>query len=144
MKKKVKEPKNKYFHDKKSFIVGVDMFYVDIVFCINMNEEEILKHLKKICGEDSFNSFNRKELDDWDSDVTAQGRMIPHRGGFLVLLKVRNNKFRRFIADLTHEITHVTHYLLRDRRIPLQEDTEEVYTYLTQYILEEALNKSYT
>jgi hypothetical protein len=127
--------------DKKVFHVSVDMFSVDILFVCNAKEKRAKKFLKKMCGE-NYKRFPKESLEGWNDAVTL-GRMIAFSGGFVVLLKNKDGNFRNFVATAVHEITHVSHYLLRDRRIPLNEDTEEVYTYLTEYITREVLLKLY-
>lgn len=136
-KKKIKRK----WTDKSNFHVSVDMFKVDIVFVCNCNEEETRKALEEACG-DNFGQFKSKHLKGWD-DTNNLGRMIPFMGGFVVLLKQDGGGFRTFVSVMAHEITHVVQYLLRDRRIPLTEDTEEVHAYLTEYITREALLKLY-
>ena len=133
--------KNKVWTDKSDFHVGVDMFKVDIIFVCNCNEKQVKKRLKKACGS-NYPNFKKKYLEGWDDEITM-GRMIPFMGGFIVLLKGTGGGFRTFVSIMVHEITHVAQYLLRDRRIPLTEDTEEVHAYLTEYITREALLKLY-
>ena len=133
--------KNKVWTDKSDFLVRVDMFKVDIVFICNCNEKKTKKALKRACG-DNYSNFKKEQLEGWDDDDHL-GRMIPFRGGFIVLLKGTGGGFRTFISVMVHEITHVVQYLLRDRRVPLTEDTEEVHAYLTEYITREALLKLY-
>jgi len=138
MDKKMK--KKKKWSDKQDFYISVDMFKVDIVFICNCNEKEVKERFKKASG-DNFKHFKKGMTEGWDN-IYNTGRMFSFRGGFVVLLKNEGN-FRRFVANLVHEVTHVTHYLLRDRRIPLNDDTEEIYTYLVEYITEQALIKLY-
>ena len=133
--------KNKVWTDKSDFYVSVDMFKVDIVFVCNCNEKRAKKALKKACGS-NYKDFKKKQLEGWDNDLSL-GRMIPFKGGFIVLLKGDGGGFRTFVSIMVHEITHVVQYLLRDRRVPLTEDTEEVHAYLTEYITREALLKLY-
>lgn len=134
--------KKRKWTDKKSFHMEVPLFKIDIVFMCNLTEIEIPVHLKKICGEKNFKNFKPKIIKGWDS-ITSEGRMLKFMGGNIVLVKNKNGNFREFLSILIHEITHVTHYILRDRRIPLNEDTEEIYCYLTEYITEQALIKLY-
>lgn len=131
----------KQWDDKSNFHVGVDIFKVDIIFVCNCNEEETKEALKEACG-DNYSKFKKKYIKGWNDDIHL-GRMIPFMGGFIVLLKGDGGGFRTFVSIMAHEITHVVQYLLRDRRIPLNEDTEEVHAYLTEYITREALLKLY-
>ena len=132
--------KNKGWTDKQDFSVSVEMFKVDIVFICNCKEKEVKKRLKKASGE-NFKYFKKGMTKGWNN-IENRGRMFSFRGGFVVLLKSEDS-FRHYVANLVHEVTHVTHYLLRDRNIPLNEDTEEIYTYLVEYITEQALLKLY-
>lgn len=133
--------KTPHFWDKKYFVISVDMFNVDVIVLINGSKQENTQWLKRLMGE-KFSFFKEEMLEGWE-DVSTEGRMIPCNAGFIVLLKVEKNRFRKFVGTLVHEMTHVSHYLLRDRRIPLLEDTEEVYTYLVQHLVTEALSKTY-
>lgn len=40
------------------------------------------------------------------------------------------------LGTLVHEIVHASHHLLKCREVPLSEDTEEVYAYLQQFLVE--------
>lgn len=135
------EMKKKDFYTKKNFLVNVDVYKIDIIVFVNGSKNEILKGLKTIIPK-HYKDFNDTELDDWGLDTT-EGRMIPFKGGFIVLLKAKKDYFRKFVGTLSHEMIHVCHYILRERRIPLSEDTEEAYTYLAEHLIRETLNKSY-
>lgn len=135
--------KKKKWTDSKFFIVHVDVYDTDLVFFVDKKEEEIKKNLKKISAENYVN-FKESQLEDWDNSITTYGRMLDFAGGFVVVLKIpKGMGFREFVSIMVHEIVHVTHYLLRNRRIPLTEETEEAHTYLTEFITRQALNKLY-
>lgn len=135
--------KKKKWTEKKTIVITIDMFKTDVVFFIGSTEKDIKKYLIKV-APNTYSDFNKEELSNWDNSEINEGRMIPFGGGFLVLLKPLSKKgFRYFVSVLTHEIIHVSHYLLREKRIPLTEETEEVYTYLADYLLLEVLNKLY-
>jgi hypothetical protein len=134
--------KKNNWDDKKSFHVEVPLFKVDILFLCDLSESEIPVHIKRFAGEENFKEFDQRAIKGWDY-ITNEGRKIDFLGGFIVLVKNKNGNFREFVSILVHEITHVTHYLLRDRRIPLTVHTEELYCYLTEYLTEQALIKLY-
>lgn len=133
--------KKKEWTDTKAFHVSVDMFKVDVVFICNANKEESVKLLKEMCGS-NYTKLSKGSFKGWSVE-TILGRMLQYKGGFVVLLKDSDGNFRTFVSILAHEINHVVCYLLKNRRIPLNEDTEEVYAYLTEYITREALLKLY-
>lgn len=45
------------------------------------------------------------------------------------------------IGTLVHEVTHAAHWLLKQRSVPLSEDTEEVYAYLQEFLFNELVKK---
>lgn len=46
-------------------------------------------------------------------------------------------------GTVVHEAIHLVHYILRRARLPLTEESEEAYTYLTESIVEETLRIIY-
>lgn len=141
MKKKSKKQKD--WDDKRHFVVHVDVYNVDIIFFIDKNENEIKKTLKKLSGI-RYKNFNENHLDNWDKDIKNLGRMCSFMGGFVVMMKPKECKgFRMFTSTLVHELSHVTHYLLRDRGMELSNETEEAYTYLIEFLTREVLMKLY-
>lgn len=137
--------KRKNFWDKKIFSIPVDVYSVDVLVIVNMTGGEAYKAFSKKLLDSAKEVF-RSHCDEWDADLkigTIQGKECPLAGGFVVFLRMDKNYFRRGVGVLVHEMTHVTHYLLRNRRIPLTEDTEEAHTYLVQYLTTEALRHLY-
>lgn len=131
----------KQFWKKRFFIINVDVFGVDILVGINVTRKEVEKYIKKKAPK-KYKIMGDSILENWDDDL-HQGQMIPIGGSYVILLKAHKDYFRKFIGVLTHEVTHATHYLLRERRIPLTEDSEEIYTYLNEYLVKEILYKLY-
>ncbi len=137
--------RRKEFYDTQMIPLHVGVYDVDVFVLINMSGKEFFKKMKPRVKNQGTEQL-KKICDDWDSDYdngVSQGRMFTLMGGFVVFLNVRKGFFRTAIGTLVHELTHVTHYLLRHRRIPLTEDTEEAHTYLVQYLTTEALRRMY-
>lgn len=145
MRKKLRRKKRDYYH-KQLFVLTNHTFSVDILFAVNMTASEISSHakrkgvLKDICG---WIAENTKDWSDDLSSMETRGRMYPMPRGFLVCLKFKKDDFRNSIGNLVHEITHVVHYMLRQRRIPLNEDTEEIYTYAIEDLTKRSLWQLY-
>lgn len=144
--RKGKKPVRKQFWHKQYFVLDVDVFRVQVGVAVNLSEAEI-KHRME---EDGTIAEAMKEvlehLDGWDEmDVRRSGigRLLLAAGAFVVTLKVDKQDFRSAVGILVHEMTHVTQYLLRHRRVPLTEDTEEVHAYLVEYLVEAALREMY-
>jgi len=72
-----------------------------------------------------------------------EGQMYMLEKVFAVRVKLFKDSHRQNLGTITHEITHIVQYILRERRIPLNVDTEEVYAYLTEDLLKKFLFKWY-
>lgn len=88
--------------------------------------------------EDGAKEFLEGEkLDELQAKIKAHGEIpgvravqFPMAGGGSVIW-VKNEES---VGALVHEIVHASHYLLSERAIPLTEETEEVYAYLTEFL----------
>lgn len=129
----------KLWHSTKHFYINIEPFGVDVLFAINTTEKQTTNFLIKSADKNKIPKNLNKMFHDWDTSLTHKGRTISFAGGFIVLLKTDKKAFRYFVSVLTHEITHVIHYMLRDRRIPPTKTTEEIYTYHIQSLLYKAL-----
>lgn len=132
----------KFWHTKL-FILHVAVYKVQVIVCINMTGDEILKRVSKIASASAVKEIIEIASDQNKKDKITQGTMYQLQGGFLVTIRADKNSFRDTVGILVHEMTHVTHYLLRDRRIPLSEDTEEAHTYLVEYLVTQSLKLMY-
>jgi hypothetical protein len=118
------------------------MFKVDVGVAVNLKERDTMKRLRALCDDESMLAEVKSEIDEWDN-ATTLGRMCLMGGGFVVLLRTIDSPFHQIASLVTHEMVHVTQYLLRKRRIPLSEDTEEVHAYLTEHLVGETLARLY-
>jgi len=144
-----KKPKAR-FHDKKLIIV--DMWNCQVALAVNLTANEVVEHVIEQINRSKYRHEAREReiltdlaagLDDWGDIPSEVGRMIPCGSAFMILTRFDKDNFREAVGILAHEVTHVVQYLLRDRRVPLQEDTEEVYAYLTEYLMVEFLRALY-
>jgi len=124
---------------KRYFKISCDVFTQDIIFCFNMTTSDILKVLKKY---NALNDHNKAVFAE-DSPPNVCGTLYFLEVGYLIALKWDDNRFRTSLSCAIHEITHLTHYILREARTPLQEETEEVYAYLMADLTLKFLNKVY-
>lgn len=140
---RTKAKRERSWSDKQLHVLNVGMFDVDVGVAVNLSEAEIRARLKPLKPEAVPDL--EKEIRDWDRDRVAhvRGRMCKILNGFLVLLEVGNDDFRAAVGVIVHEMTHVAQYLLRARRIPLTEDTEEVHAYLAEWLVRETLRRLY-
>ena len=125
---------------KKYFFIHSDIFKVDIICFINYGHKEMVDFSKKINKELHIYLSHFKQDEETPAD---EGQIYPLTKGYAVRIKFYKNSHRKNIALVTHEITHLTQYILRKVRVPLSIDTEEVYAYLTADLLHQFLNKWY-
>lgn len=145
--RKKAKPKNRFW-DKKFIVTDVHGWHTQVSYAINMTEKEVLDKVLYLINTNDDRHEGRerefltdlvRELEGWDETPTARGRMIPCGMSYIVLLRLDRNNFRKGLGVIVHEITHAVQYLLKHRRTPLVEHTEEVYAYLTEYLTTELL-----
>jgi len=72
-----------------------------------------------------------------NEDIGGNCSIHEHRGIFIVFIWT----IRRGPDIIAHEVLHAVSWILRNRDIPLKDDTEEAYAYLTQFLMKEILAK---
>lgn len=83
-------------------------------------------------------------------EVTAQympntdGQTIITKGRTLTICMKDVPRDANSVAALIHELSHATNYILREVGIQHSEETEEVYTYLLEYLTKETLERLLT
>ena len=139
---KKKRKKIEWF-DKKNFIVNIDVFDTQVGVYVNYTYGEMVKHIKKIAKKDYYDKFIETYGEKCEIEEQVNGQMYKMGGGFILILRSGDRGFRYFINTVVHEVTHITHYLCRNRRISLTEDSEEIYCYLVGFLTEQILRKLY-
>lgn len=126
---------------KRHFIIGTQTYKQDILICFNMTNKEALSALKRktktVTKEDEEYILKDEKAGN------VEGSIYPLSRGYLINMKWRKNSFRYNFCVALHELTHATHYILREVRIPLNADTEEAYTYLLEELTKQFLRKLY-
>lgn len=131
------------FRDKQAFIIHCGTFDVDVGVCVNMNAAEIMAWVdKEADGNQSVGAIEefQEELKGWGKP-SDHGQMLILGSAFVVALNTKRDRQDKALGALVHEMVHVTQYLLRRRRVPLSEDTEEVHAYLTDFLVRTAWRK---
>ena len=128
---------------KRYFVINSDVYHQDILVCINLTPAEAIK---VYCSKNKEATDEDKKMLKADTEHNLNstlGTMFPMSKGYIVILKWHKNNFRRDLCTGIHEFTHVSHYILRNIRIPLSVDTEEAYTYLVEDLMRKFLFKLY-
>jgi hypothetical protein len=133
-------------------VIYVDVFNCHVALAVNLTSKQILSHMIRRINKAQDRNREReklflenliRELSNWDENPYTGGLCIHHQGGITVTVRLNKGAFRKAVAILSHEMTHATQYILRQRRIPLNEDTEEIYAYLQDFLLRDALFQIY-
>lgn len=142
MKKKrsVAKLKKQCWEKKQIICINVDVFKVDVVIIVDGQEKDAIQWFKRVSDKDVKEFAEGIKGWDEDSKGMVEGRMFELMDGFVVFLKTYKSWIKLF-GNLVHEMTHVTQYLLKHRRIPLSEDTDEVHAYLVEFLVKEAAKK---
>jgi hypothetical protein len=145
-KKTKKKPSKRDYYTPQFRVISADMFNASVVLCINLSEKQVMQRLinyinkkkdRDRAREEAFFKEVLEDLEGWDT--TSQGRCIITDMGAVVLAKLPKGQFRYSMSVLVHELAHAVHYACRRRRIPLTEDTEEIYCYMLDHFVREAL-----
>jgi len=80
---------------------------------------------------------------DYTMNNLRSGKCLYERGGGYNPVVWINNCYNNteFIGILAHELTHAIYWILEDRGIKHNDETEEVYCYMIQYCIEQILLK---
>lgn len=141
-----KRKKKKQFWMPQLFLLNVDLYNVDVIIAVGLTGKEVYKRIKARRAKPNVLKRTKDACDAWDKSSTsgaADGFMVQIDGLYLIFIKPYKEKFRKTIGILVHELTHATHYILRERRIGLSRNTEEAHTYLVQYLVTAALREMY-
>ena len=120
--------------DVKPFFVNVDLYDESILFVL-CGRKTLKKKLKKIVPNKKERKSLLKMYDDgWKRNPTALA-LTSFTEGLPMMVSVKEMDTDNLtIANIQHEIFHCTSYILRWKGISLNEETEEAFAYLNDYI----------
>ena len=122
---------------KDCFVVGLDVFQIDVSVMVNMTEREIEK---KFRNETNPNKAQLRDcIAGWDKH-RHQGRFCSLHFAFLMLLRTTGD-FKQDMNTISHEATHVVYAVMRHNSIPMCEQTEEVFAFLSGFLIEKIANE---
>jgi hypothetical protein len=128
---------------KRYFVISSEIYHQDILVCFNMTPIEVFKIYKRKNVDATEEDRKFIEGDKEHVSISTLGTMYPMSKGYIVILKWYKDSFRRNLCCAIHELTHVSHYILRNIRILLTEDNVEAYPYLIANLLRQFLFKLY-
>ncbi len=134
----------KAYWKKHFFIITAHPFRCEIAVAINMTGPEVYRQVKKVTTDAATRKDALGVLVQWEKDTTtgnAQGAFAHMGKGYIALLSLKKGKWVTALGTIVHEMTHVTQWVLRERRVPLTEDTEEVHAYLVEDLVQQVVRR---
>lgn len=120
----------------KSFLIHDDCWDADVWILYPCDEPALTrfveKKFKKILEPDEKPGFLGRFVSIEDDDGNSLGHVI-------ALSKWRNSPAN--VAILVHEALHVTHSILSDRGVELNDDTSEAFAYLLDSLVRRCLER---
>ena len=107
-------------------IVRVEIFTTDLVVSIGQTDDELYDELKHRFTKEEFESSYMSSLD------RISDACFVVKDGFPIIRFFDKNPDAGLIA---HECFHAVYSILESKKIPLCYETEEVYAYLIQYLV---------
>lgn len=119
----------------KSFVIDIDIYQTRMLVCFG-NKTEFERALRKLVGNvDVKEIMGNIEKDD-------VGRMIGVKETGLTCVWVKDNPWMvSGIGILCHELLHAVIWIMNRKGLELADSSEEAYTYLYEYLIEEVLTK---
>ncbi len=109
----------------REIFIPVNVYDSQVIVLIGHTKEEVLKWIDKNVEDDVKESA--KGIVDVQSYTRARTACL-HGGGSIIWI-IKENK-----PVLIHELFHSTAYMLREKGIPLTQESEEAYAYLLGYL----------
>lgn len=111
-------------------IIKVDIFCTDILISSNQSDKDLFSCL---CEK-----FTSEQFGEAFGDFKSHARTVTHSDGFILIrFKNKINKSPEMIGLVSHEAYHAAYSMLSRIGIEPCYETEEVYAYVTQYIVTE-------
>jgi hypothetical protein len=134
----MKKEKKQQIADKKYwFLIENNTFKVDCLVLLNYTLDESSKIIKQETGEEY--EFLQKE----SKGTEVLGSFFALEKGYCILLNWYKNTYQDNMLCALHELLHLTHHVLRNVRVPLTEQSEEVYTYLFENFTRQFMDKTW-
>jgi hypothetical protein len=115
-------------------IITIEVFDTDVIVSINQTDNQLYNCVS--------HKFTREDFDNAYYDWTSGARTVTHNNGFVIVrYRDRLNKEPKTIGIVAHESYHAAFSILNRIGVQPHIKTEEVYAYLTQYIVTETFKQ---
>lgn len=149
MKKKTKKQIESIIGKKIIWILDIPPFEQQCIVCFNGQLTDILKFVKRkkrlsAKGKEMIEYLEKNpEILNEKVELTGARTYVVPPLDYCMIIHHSQTDWLETSKNVSHEVTHLSQYVLRNAQIPLQEETEEVYTYLQAYLLKMILKKIY-
>lgn len=147
--KKTKTVKKDIWGKKQVFIVTVDPYRQDCIVVVNGDIDDAISFLQKKGNSNAkkvveYYEKNKKDYEEFKHEKnTGSGELITGFPKGYVMTISHQDSWISTVGVISHECTHLAHYVLQRAGIELTTESEEAFTYLQQSILEQILRKIY-
>lgn len=122
----------------KHFVLNTGCYRQDIVCTINMRSKEIMKLFKKYnlkpLPEDYIKAIDEKQADT--------GLYFYHSNKQHRLICLFPSNYKNAIQVFDHEKMHLLADVMRHVDIPMMQETEEAWCYLSEHLMQQFLSKA--
>ena len=136
--------KNKHLKQTILFSIMIPIYKVELVISYGSDKKFLKKSWKDQPNMDieKKNLYNIAFKDTFKEKGKIGGRYNYYRDEDLHYIHIFEKKsWSSLISDITHELSHATFEILRSRGIKYSTKSEEAYTYLQGYLIEETIKK---
>ena len=137
---------------KKVINVRANPYRQDILVVINGQFSDAEKYFKKLnnkLSKKNVEYIEQQRKEDKEAFIDEHrlncGEAFTYTSlplGYVMICS-HQDSWIETVSIISHECTHLTHYILRNVGITLCKESEEAYTYLQQYLLETILKEIY-
>lgn len=136
-------------HQPHFFILGLDIFNIEVAFAINMAGSEIKRRSRRLRGvKKPLLEFFDYTADYWDNHHAEPGQggysgicSVTPSGATIICCDFKPGYFCAGMSTLVHEIVHASQKLYRVRGIEFHDASDEVQAYIVGYLTSEVLRR---
>lgn len=121
-----------------NFVTDLGAFPFEIYISVCDTDQQFLKGLRKILEPHEWQEVSESEYMGMQS---LNGRTSQFLSGALILRTVDDPSTPIGAGVIAHEVFHAVHYVMDSVGIPFSDDTNEVYAYHIQFLMEKILSR---
>lgn len=126
------------------FLIEVPVFNFDLAISVGQNIEQLKDSLRKVWDEEVLPDDEiPTEIPSFAGGITLRKAVGPYAIPYAIAFPVHPAKQPdgEGHSAIPHEVFHVVASVLSSRGIPLTDETEEVYAYLTGFLNKQIYNR---